>query len=202
MSWERYISTGCRAATVLVVAAVANQALADAIVVTQAMKASTIAEVFIDEQEVRVQIEIGAEDMAAFANLLPDGLYQKITGRTQPLEERLQTFFESNWGIQADEQPLAGRLERLILTKRVVRDEVTGEALAEQPEDAELVIRVALHYPLTSHPQSISIRPRLTDNAPIANIGLVCYHKRLPVNDFRYMPGEVTLDLDWNEPWY
>lgn len=141
----------------------------------------------IEERDVRIQIEIGVQDIAAFANLLPNELDEKVTGEAQPLEERLRTFLESEWQIRADGQALAGQLEQLVPAKRVVRDEVTGEALAEQSGDAEVVIRLVLHYPLTSHPRSISIRPPLTDNAPVANIGFVCYHKRLPVNDFRYL---------------
>ena len=190
------------AMTLVLFTSVTRRAMADAMVVTQAMKASTIAEIFIEEDEVRVQIEIGAQDIAAFANLLPDDLYQKVTGETQPLEQRLQTFFESDWQIQADGELLAGQLEEIVPAKRVVRDEVTGDALAEQPDDADIVIRVALHYPLKGRPQSISIRPPRKGKIPVANIGFVCYHKRLPVNDFRYLPGEATVDLDWNDPWY
>ena len=188
--------------TLAVVAAIANQALADAIVVTQAMKASTIAEVFIEENAVRAEIEIGAQDLPAFANLLPDELYEKLTAEERPRQERSRKSLESEWQILADDQTLAGQLEQLVPGKRVVRDEVTGEALAEQPDDAAPVIRVTLRYPLTGRPQTVSIRPPRSGNAPIANIGFVCYHKRVPVNDFRYLSGKVTLDLDWSDPWY
>ena len=188
--------------TLAVVAAIANQALADAIVVTQAMKASTIAEVFIEENAVRAEIEIGAQDLPAFANLLPDELYEKLTAEERPRQERSRKSLESEWQILADDQTLAGQLEQLVPGKRVVRDEVTGEALAEQPDDAEPVIRVTLRYPLTGLPQTVSIRAPLSGNAPMANIGFVCYHRRVPVNDFRYLSGKVTLDLDWSDPWY
>ena len=188
--------------TLAVVAAIANQALADAIVVTQAMKASTIAEVFIEENAVRAEIEIGAQDLPAFANLLPDELYEKLTAEERPRQERSRKSLESEWQILADDQALAGQLEQLVPGKRVVRDEVTGEALAEQPDDAAPVIRVTLRYPLTGRPQTVSIRPPRSGNAPMANIGFVCYHRRVPVNDFRYLSGEVTLDLDWSDPWY
>ena len=35
-----------------------------------------------------------------------------------------------------------------------------------------------------------------------ATIGFVCYHEGVPVNDFRYLSEEVTLDLDWDDPWF
>jgi len=47
----------------LAVAASPSAASADAIVVSRAMKASTIAEFFVDERGVRVEIEVGASDL-------------------------------------------------------------------------------------------------------------------------------------------
>jgi hypothetical protein len=81
---------------------------------------------------------------------------------------------------------------------------VTGEALADQPEDAETVVRIALEFSLqaTETPRVLSIRPPLLDGASAASIGFVCYHNGLPVNDFRYLSDEVTLDLDRDDPWY
>lgn len=198
-SMRNYIAV---AIAVVGLVAMDERADADALVVTRAMQASTIAEVFIEGEQIRVKIEVGAADVDYFANALPDELYEKITGQTQPLEKRLRSFFESDWQILADGESLTGRLEHVVPAKRVVRDEVTGETLATQPKDAEVVIRVTLCYQLEGRPQTLTIRPpRIGDNVT-ASIGFVCYHDGLPVNDFRYMPGEVTLDLDWSDPWY
>ena len=84
-----------------------------------------------------------------------------------------------------------------------MRDDVTGRALAAQPEDAEFVIRASLRYPLGDHhPTTLTIRSPLAGDKVRASIGFVCYHQGLPVNDFRYLPSEVTVDLDWSDPWY
>ena len=184
------------------IAAAANHAYADALVVTRAMQASTIAEIFIEDEQIRTEIEVGPADVAAFANVLPEEVYEELTGRTTPLEERLRTFIESDWVVQADGRPLRGKLERIVAAKRVARDEVTGEALAVQPGDAEFVIRLTLRHKFEDHPQSLTIGPPPTANRVTANIGFVCYHDGLPVNDFRYLSEEVTLDLDWDDPWY
>jgi hypothetical protein len=184
------------------VAAMNRRADADALVVTRAMQASTIVEIFIAREQIRVEIEVGVADVESFANVLPDELYGKITGRAQSLEERLRVFFDSDWQIRADGQSLVGRLERVVPAKRVVRDEVTGEALATPSDEAELVIRVTLLYQLGGRPQTLTIRPPRIGGNVTASIGFVCYHDGLPVNDFRYLPGEVTLDLDWSDPWY
>ena len=66
-----------------------NPAFGDALVVTRAMTASTIAQIYVENREVRVEFEIGAADLKVFANLLPDDLYTKLIGTTRPLEERL-----------------------------------------------------------------------------------------------------------------
>ncbi len=171
-------------------------------VVTRAMQASTIAEIFIEGEQIRAEIEVGAADVPAFVNIFPDKLYERLTGHPRPFDERQQIFFDSEWVIQADGRPLRGTLERLVPGKRIVRDDITGEALAQQPADAEIVIRLTLRYELAERPHSLTMRPPLSGNAPAANIGFVCYHGGVPVNDFRYMSGEVTLDLDWEDPWY
>ncbi len=166
------------------------------------LKASTIAEISVEEDQVRVEIEVGANDLAAFANVLPDELYKKVTGRTQLYAERIRTFIEKDWTIQADGKPLRGKLERIVPATRVVRDDVTGEALMDQPDDAEIVIRLLLHYELKKRPQTLTIRPQIGGGDATATIGFVCYHKGIPVKDFRYLPAEATLDLDWDDPWY
>ena len=184
------------------VVAVAAEARGDALVVTKAMQATTIAEVFIGAGQIRAEIEIGQADIPAFGNIYPDELFQKLTDQTKPLSDRQQTFFDSDWVIRVDGQALQGTPTRIVVDKRVARDEITGEPLAEQPAAAELVIRLSLQYTLDGHPGTLTIRPPARDGATQANIGFVCYHNGLPVNDFRYLPGEVTLDLDWEDPWY
>lgn len=177
---------------------------ADAFVVTRAMRASTIAEIFVQRDRIRVELEVGSEDVSAFANCLPDNLHASLTGNTAPLETRLPAFFDSDWVMVADGKKLPGTLTSLSLAKRVVRDEVTGEALAEQPEDAENVVRITLEYLLDSNalPEVLRIQPGLLNGEASPSIGFVCYHDQLPVNDFRFLADSVTLDLDWLDPWY
>ena len=66
----------CALATLLL--AGATPAAADAIVITQAMKASTIAEIFVEESSIRVEIEIGGRDLPAFHNLMPDSVNERM----------------------------------------------------------------------------------------------------------------------------
>ena len=180
----------------------ADTARADALVITKAMQASTIAEIFIEPTQILVEIEVGVDDLTAFANILPDKLYEKLTGQKQPLAQRLKNFLVHDWVIHADGQPLSGILERVIPARRLGRDEVTGGPLTDQPDDAELVIRLNIRYELRQRPLCLSLRRSGDASTATASIGFVCYHNGLPVNDFRYLPHEATVDLDWEDPWY
>jgi len=66
---------------------------ADAIVVPQAMFASTIVEYFVEDDHVRVELEIGMQDLQAFRNILPESIYAKLGNPTASVEDRLELFF-------------------------------------------------------------------------------------------------------------
>jgi hypothetical protein len=183
---------------------VSGNVFGDAVVVTEAMKASTIAEVFVEDQDVRIALEIGAADLAAFQNILPDEVYAALGNERHPLNARLERFFGEDLVLRADGNLLPGRILKVAAGKRVSRDEITGDPLPVQPTDSELVVFADLVYALKSKPSILTLRPPLRGNTKnvAATIGFVAYHKQLPVNDFRYLSSEATLDLDWNDPWY
>jgi len=198
--WRKWVLPTVAVCTALV----ADRVAADALVVTRAMKASTIAEIFVDEGEIRVEIDVGAADIEAFRNILPDEIFEKLTGESIPFEDRSQGFLKSDWTIRGDGRLLEGSIERISPAKRLVRDQITGDPLAVQPNDAELVVRIGLRYPLDDQPQTLSIYPPMDREANLAtaNIGFVVYHQGVAVNDFRYLAAEEPLHLDWSDPWY
>ena len=85
-----------------VVLCLASVARPDAMIVTRAMTASTIAEVFVEEERVRVEIEIGVADLGAFANVLPDEIRERMGLAAEPLEERLKRFFAEDLTISVE----------------------------------------------------------------------------------------------------
>jgi hypothetical protein len=186
-------------AALAALAAPAGDAAADALIVTRAMTASTIAEIFIEEGVVRVELEIGVVDLPAFANLLPDELHERLGGEPSPLTERLPRFFGEDLVLRADGATLTGGVREITARPRLRRDEVTGEALPPAgDEEPEIVVFAVLEYALPDRPATVTIAPP----PDRANIGFVTYHEELPVNDFRYLGLEVTVDLDWEDPWY
>jgi hypothetical protein len=105
----------------LLAAALPSRMTADAIVVSQAMFASTIAEYFVEEDHVRVELEIGGGDAAAFRNILPDALYEQLGFGSEPLRQRMERLFSEDLAIRVDGEPLAGRILSMAPRARVHR---------------------------------------------------------------------------------
>jgi hypothetical protein len=178
--------------------------LADAIIITQAMKASTIAEVFISEGTIRVELEVGGRDLPGFRNLMPDGVYERMRYEPRPFAERLEEFFNEDLVFRTEGGvPFRGRIVEIEPRKRVQRDEITGEPVPVPEGKGEDVVFAALEYGFEGWPATIAMRPPATaEGLSAASIGMMTYHEDLPVNDFRYFGTEEILDLDWKDPWY
>jgi len=84
----------------LILMAVTATVRADAIVVTRAMKASTIAEIFVESDEIRVDLEIGVDDLDAFRNLMPDEIYERLGHDPAPPAERLDRFLTAHLVVE------------------------------------------------------------------------------------------------------
>ncbi len=193
---------------ILLGAPFASPARPDPLVITRAMTATTIAEYFVERDSILVELEIGVADLAAFRNLLPAELRERIEGPAEPLplSERLTRFFREDLTVTGPGgKTLPGRLLGMSARRRLQRDDITGEPLANQDENAELVLLAKISYPLPTMPDTLVFGPpgaSQSSTGPLANIGFVVYHEGIPVNDFRYLAPNTTLGLDWADPWY
>jgi hypothetical protein len=176
----------------------------DAIVITMAMKAPTIAEIFVEEDSVSVELELGLTDLDAFRDILPDGLYEQLGHDPEPIAQRIPRFFREGFTVRADDgRPIVGAIREMEPRRRVVRDPITGEPLPVAEEELEPVLYVRLMYPLAGRPATLTLAPPLARaGRSMASIGFVAYHHSLPVNDFRYLGQPERLKLDWADPWY
>jgi hypothetical protein len=172
-------------------------AWSDAIIRSQAMFATTIAEIYIEDEFVRLELAIGLENLTAFKNLLPDELYQQMNFGDIPFPDRLQNFLGNEFVIIADGESLAGRLTRIGPSEKVRRDEITGEPLPVSGEP-EMVVTAEFVWPLKTRPDNVDLQFR----TPGTSVGFVVYHKGVAVNDFRYLSHSQRLNLDWDDPWY
>jgi len=186
----------------LLIAIASGPAFADALVRSQAMSATTIAEIFVEDDRIRGEFEIGQPDMAAFYGLLPDELVKRLGLEEKPWAERLGRFFSHDMTIRAgDGPPLAGRLISVEGRERQLRDEISGEALVQDGEEAPEIVRFAqLEYALLGRPEVLVLQG--VRGPPAPGIGFVTYHGGVAVNDFRYLGPSQVLHLDWDDPWY
>lgn len=175
----------------------ASSGVADAIMRSQAMSASTIAEIYVEDEFIRLELEIGLDDLEAFRNLLPDEIHQRMGFGDEPFPSRMQRFLDAQFVIVADDEPLNGRLDRIRPSERVRRDDITGEPLPTQGEPDTVVVAEFI-WPLANRPQNIVLRYNVNGAA----VGFVIYHKGVAVNDFRYLSATQRLNLDWDDPWY
>ena len=62
---------------------------------------------------------------------------------------------------------------------------------------------VELFYPFReTRPKTLTISPPLdTEGSVRASIGMVVFHRAVPVTDFRFLSATATLTLDWDDPW-
>jgi len=177
---------------------------ADAIVVTKAMTTTTVMEIFIEEDEVRVELEASVPDLVAFDSIFPDRFRVRMGQQSEPEEVLIERFFTEEFVIRADGgAPLRGHLVSFETRKRVPREEISGEPLPVAEDVGTPVVFVVFSCPLDGRPKTLSFSPPTKENGvPAASIGFVTYHQGLPVMDFRYLGSEETLDLDWSDPWF
>jgi hypothetical protein len=205
LSMYRALARAASSAACLVFAAIAARfASADAIIVTKAMTADTVVEIFIEQSVVRVELEIGFANLPAFHNLQPDEIRRRMGFEPAPYPERLRTFFIEDLVIRADGgPPLSGRLVEIEPRRRVPRDELTGEPLPAAEDEGEPVVYAVLEYPFSGQPRTLSFSPPKDEKGgPAASVGFITYHLGLPVMDFRYLGAVETVDLDWDDPWF
>ena len=183
--------------TLIALALSASSAIGDALIRTQAMSASTIAEVYVEDEFIRLDLEIGLNDLEAFRTLLPDEIHQRMGFGDEPFAARMPRFLDEQFVIAADDEPLNGILVRIGPSERIRRDDITGEPLPTEGEPDTVVVAEFV-WPLKSRPEHIIIH----SGSNAAAIGFVVYHKGVAVNDFRYLSAAQKLNLDWDDPWY
>lgn len=176
-----------------------HQSGADAVMISKAMRASSIAEFYIDAQGVRVELEIGADSVEDFKDLLPEAVYRKMGFGDEPLHDRLKLFFSEQLVLMdQDKKILRGQLIAIAPSKRVLRDPVSGTPLPIQ-KDAPEVIRASLRYHFDGDDLPTELR---FITQPVGDVGFVTYHNGVAVNDFRYLASGLVLNLDWQDAWY
>jgi hypothetical protein len=103
------------------------------------MKASSIAQYYIEDTQVRVELEIGLESLPTFRNLMPDAIYREMGFGDEEIEQRLQRFFERDLALLVDGEPLPGYVAEIGPSRRILRDPINGSPLPVQDEAPDVI---------------------------------------------------------------
>lgn len=190
---------------------VTSSAHADWINLTGAQSAPNIAEIHVNDDHVRLVLEIYVGDLDKFIDLLPDDFFKETKVKRPPLRERLRRFSAETFRfITADKQNLQAELK--LVERRLRQDRpnpfagminpITRQPVPGPPEDKR-VLYAELIYSFSARPETMTIVPPLDDRGNVAvSVGFIAYHKSVPIVDYRYMSQPAQLHLDWDDPWY
>lgn len=161
----------------------------------QAIAATTIALLTIQEKQAQLRLEIGAADRPYFEHLLRDGVQRSPTPQQQD-------FFERRLILTAGDEVLMGRVTLVEPRRRVKRDAITGEALPPSVSSpSEPVTYAEVVYDLSERITELLIRQLPNGDGINPTIGLVVFHKAIPINDFDFLKWPVSCKLNWSDPW-
>jgi len=177
-----------------------------------AQNAPNIAEIYINKDHVKVDLEIYVDDIVTFDRLIPDEFFEGSDIKRPPLADRMPEFSDKDFQIITDSGKKLQAMLKLI-EPRLRRERpspialkinpYTGQPIPGPPEDKR-VLYSELVYPFATKPSSLTIIPPLDDGGKIAKvpIGFMTYHEGVPLHDFKYLAELSTVVLDWDDPWY
>lgn len=187
-------------------------ALADWVSLSGAETAPNIAEIYVLDDGVRIELEIYIGDLRVFEDLLPGRLLQNLPLDRPSLSQRLDRFSKETLVVSTDKGTLLPvRLDLLDLRIREERyspfagmiNPTTGRPVPVAPADKR-VVYVELFYPFEGErPDTLTFTPPLNQKgAPSVTIGFLAFHQTVPIIDFRFLTRSEQLNMDWQDPWY
>jgi len=176
---------------------------ADFVSLIRADKCETIIEIFVEDGQIRVTYEIGLKDWKYFKGIIPDDLSSDET-REYLKSEDINYFFNNVFILNADGNNLIGKIVNQKVVPRKYRSSLYTGVIDKNTNVSKQVLYTEIVYPIRFKPNKIVITPPVEEgfNVTKANIGFVTYHKKIPVNDLRFLGQQATLNLNWKDPWY
>lgn len=188
-----------------------GRATADWINLTGAETSPNIAEIIIREDRVHVVLQLFVDDLETMEELLSDEALREKGGEPAPLEERMQRFGQEKFQVIVDgttnltaklrfSEPRL-RKDRSSPVSGIVHP-LTRQSAPVPPKDKR-ILHAELDYFFDEKPETLTFIPPLDGNGQaLLDMGFIVYHESVPVIDFRYLTGPVTLKLDWDDPWF
>ncbi len=184
---------------------------ADWINLSGAENARNIAEIYVETDRVRIQLEVFVDDLMIFEELIPESFFSEPLPGRPSLAKRQQIFAQRILQVVTDQgEKLPVNFALVEPRIRVERPSpfagmispYTRRPIPGPPADKR-VLYAELIYPFEGKPKSLTFIPPQGDNGlPKSSIGFICNHQGVTVVDFRILSKGSTLHLDWDDPWY
>lgn len=200
-----------RAFLVSILMALSSAVSADLVNLGGAEVAPNIVEIEIQDNGVHVRLEVFVGDLASFADLIPAEWLSERALQEDTDHLRIERFSRQGLLIQPDgADPIVAEVVSVERRMRVDRaspaagtvDPYSGRRLPKPPDDPRVMF-VELFYPFgDTRPRALTIAPPLDQTGRVrTSIGMVVFHRAVPVIDFRFLSAPATLVLDWDDPW-
>jgi len=189
----------------------AGEAVADFVPFNGSEVAPNIAIVRIEDDAIRIELEIFPRDLRTFEDLLPDEWIPDVPPLRPSEDERWARFAREGLSVsRGDGRPLPLRLERIEPRLRVDRaspvagqiDPVSGQTVPSPPDDPRVVFAELVYAFDGEKPEQVILRPPPDGDLLPAIIGMFMSDRGVPVTDFRFLPAESTIHIDWHDPWF
>ena len=184
---------------------------ADWINLTGAETSPNIAEIYVQDDHVKLVLEVFIGDLDTFTALIPDDWLKDGAGQRPALKERLSRFATEVFQVVTGSgERLSAKLVTAEPRLRIDRQSpfagminpMTRQRVPEAPADKR-VLYAEIEYPFAEKPGALTfVPPQDEEGRAAVTIGFITYHKSVPVIDFRYLGAPATLNLDWDDPWY
>ena len=184
---------------------------ADWVNLSGAENAQNIAEISVETDHVRIQLEVFVEDLMIFEELIPESFFSKPLPGRPNLARRQKIFAETVLQVVTDQgEKLPVTFDLVEPRLRIERPSAfagminpyTRRPIPGPPADKR-VLYAELRYPFNGRPKSLTFIPPLNERGLAnASLGFICFHQGVTVVDFRLLSEKSTLFLDWDDPWY
>ncbi|MCP4385717.1 MAG: hypothetical protein GY798_30630 [Hyphomicrobiales bacterium] len=173
--------------------------------------APNIAVIDIEDNAVRIELEILPDDLSVFEDLLPDSWIPGESPQRANDAARRARFADNGLTVARDDgRVLPLTVERIEPRLRVDRasplagriDPVSGQRIPAPPSDPRVVFAELIYDFGNERPERLRITPPLDGDIPSVSIGMILFDRGVPVTDFRFLPKEVNIEIDWHDPWF
>ena len=186
------------------------EAGADFVAFNGAEVASNVAVIRIENDAVRVALEVYPDDLSVFEDVLPDSWMPKGSQSRASDDVRWLQFAQNGFSVSSGSGVLPLRVAHVAPGYRTDRaspmagqqNPLTKRTVPAPPTDPR-VVNIELVYEFKgARPDTLTFRSPAENGAQTTSIGMLLFDRGVPVSDFRFMPLEAKVEIDWDDPWF